>query len=791
MAFPFAGRSRELATLRALLPQAAGEPGRTALVSGEPGSGKSRLLRELAATLAADGALVLYGGCDAVVRTPYGAFTEALGPLVRGPEAAAPRTAAGPVSRDLVRLLPELAGGGDGEARLGGHEVDADAERHRLHVAVAELLTVTSGTAPVLLAVEDLHWADVSTLLLLRHLVRSASGARMLLVGTFRDVEVDVPAVLVETLAELSRSEAVVRVRLGGLDDGEVAEFLRLAAGVEPDHAVIEEIAGLTDGNPFLLTELWRELLESDAIEVGTDRIRLLRSLAVESPETVREVVAQRVARLDAVTGEVLELGAVAGSTFELDVVRRAAGIDEGALLDAVDEAVRSGLVVEASGIGLAYRFAHELVRRSVIDRVSARRRAELHLRIAQALESISPGGPERARLAALAHHYAAAAPLGDRERAVATNLNAAESASASLAYDEAVGHISTALALGVSDLGKQGAVGIELGYACHRAGRSPEALAAFRGAAEVARETSDTELLARAAIGFEEACWRPAIHDAGAVELLEEAVEAVGPEPSELRVRLLGALTRALDFKGDHTRARPVRDEATTMARGLGDRAALGWVLSSAYWSRGSRADDEVNGMLVEALAIGEELGDDTIRAEALWWLVPSYVALRDHESARRRLAELFVLAAQLGEPFRLHVAEHYASALALCDGDLVVAEAAAHRSNEWSRLLRGRDASGVHGIQMFGVRREQGRLAELAPAVRVLASRGGSGAWSPALAVLFADLGMREEAVRELGLIRAEGLGSVGRNLWLASLAYTTEAAVSVGDERLAAEL
>ncbi len=604
-------------------------------MSGEPGSGKSRLLRELARALAADGAIVLYGGCDAVVRTPYGAFTEALEPLIRG-SGAAGRTAAGPVSHELVRLLPELAGD-DGKAHSGVREVDADAERHRLHVAVTELLTVTGAAAPVLLVLEDLHWADVSTLLLLRHLVRSASAARMLLVGTFRDVEADVPAVLVETLAELSRSEAVVRVRLGGLDDAEVAEFLRLAAGAEPDRAVIEEVASLTDGNAFLLTELWRELVDSDAIEIGADRIRLLRSLAVESPETVREVVAQRVARLDATTGEVLELGAAAGSTFELDVVRRAAGIGEASLLDAVDEAVRSGLVVEASGIGLTYRFAHELFRRSVIDRVSARRRAELHLGIAQALESMTSGRPGRARLAALAYHYAEAAPLGDRERAVATNLEAAESAAASLAYDEAVGHISTALALGVHDLGDQGAVGIELGYACHRAGRSPEALAAFRGAAEVAREIGDVELLARAAIGFEEACWRPAIHDEGAVELLEEAVETVGTEPSELRVRLLGALTRALDFKGDHARARPVRDEATAMARALGDSAGLGWVLSSAYWSRGSRPDDEVNRLLVEALAIGEELDDDTICAEALWWLVPSYVALRDHESARR----------------------------------------------------------------------------------------------------------------------------------------------------------
>ncbi len=226
-------------------------------------------------------------------------------------------------------------------------------------------------------------------------------------------------------------------------------------------------------------------------------------------------------------------------------------------------------------------------------------------------------------------------------------------------------------------------------------------------------------------------------------------------------------------------------------MARALGDREALGSVLSSAYWSRGSRPDSEINAMLVEALAIGNELSHTGIRAEALWWLVPSYVSLSDHATARVALAELTDLAGQLGEPFRLHVAEQYASALALCDGDLAAAEAAADRSHEWSRLLRGRDPSGVYGIQMFGIRREQGRLAELAPVVRLLAGQGSSAAWSPALAVLLADLGMADDAVRELERIRADGLGSVGRTLWLATLAYVTEAAVAVGDEQLAAEL
>ncbi len=775
--------------LRALLPRAAGEGRRVALVSGEPGSGKSRLVRELAEELSREGADVLYGGCDAVFRVPYGPFAEALGPLIRDVEAKS-LGAAGPGGPELTRLVPGLREGIGSLSALSA--TDAEAERHRLHTAVADLLTAAGARAPTLLVLEDLHWADVSTLLLLRHLVRSGAGSRMLLVGTFRDVEADVPAALSETIAELARSEGVIPVRLGGLDDGDVAEFLRLTTGVEPDPAVTAEITELTNGNAFLLTELWRELVDSDAVEITAQRVRLIRPLiGVATPETVRQVVAQRIARLEPTTVEVLQLGAVAGAAFELDTIRRAATLSEGELLDGVDEAVRSGLVVEAPGRGLAYRFAHELVRRSVIDQVSASWRAELHLRVARALESMPVTDVPPARLALLAHHYAEAAPLGDRERAVSYGLQAAESAAASLAFDEAAGLLRTALDLGIGDLRRRCAVELELGYAWHRAGASLDALDAFRAAAAAARELGDVELLARAAIGFEEACWRPAIHDAGAVELLEEAVAAVGPEPSEVRVRLLGGLTRALDFKGDYPRARPARDEATAMARALGDREALGSVLSSAYWSRGSRTDLEINAMLVEALEIGSELSHTGIRAEALWWLVPSYVSLSDHATARVALAELTDLAGQLGEPFRLHVAEQYASALALCDGDLAAAEAAADRSHEWSRMLRGRDPSGVYGIQMFGIRREQGRLAELAPVVRLLTAQGDSAAWPPALAVLLADLGMRDDAVRVLEGIRADGLGSVGRTLWLATLAYVTEAAAAVGDDELAAEL
>jgi DNA-binding CsgD family transcriptional regulator/tetratricopeptide (TPR) repeat protein len=331
----------------------------------------------------------------------------------------------------------------------------------------------------------------------------------------------------------------------------------------------------------------------------------------------------------------------------------------------------------------------------------------------------------------------------------------------------------------------------LALGAAAHRAGRALDALEAFRATAEIARALRDGALLARAAIGYEDACWRPGIADQGAVELLEEAAAALGDERSELRVRLLSGLGRALDFQGEHARSAIVRADAVAMARDLDDRAALAATLARVYWSRATTSLDETLAQLTEAAALGEELGDTEIRAEAMSWRVPAFVAGGDLEAARREVAALRETAEQTAQPFTLHVAEHYASALALCDGRLDEAEAAARRSHEWSRLLTGRDAEGIYGIQMFGIRREQGRLAELAPVMRILAGDAGrQGPWRPGLVSVLVELGMEADARRELARVVADGLDQFRASIWLGALTYLADACAALGD-RAAAEL
>jgi DNA-binding CsgD family transcriptional regulator len=784
-ASPFVGRAAELERLRTLMPSADGEGRRVVLLGGEPGSGKSRLAREFAAEAARDGALVLYGACDAVVRTPYGPFVEALDQLARTLEPADLRAAVGPAGGELTRLLPDLA------ARVGdlpaAVQADPDTERHRLHTAVTDLLTGVTSARPALLVLEDAHWADAPTLLLLHHLAR-AGQMRVLLLATFRDTEAELPAALSETLADLRRYD-VVRLGLAGLSADDVTEFVRRAGGgelgPEPRELALV-IRDLTEGNAFLVCELWRALVETGAVELTGGSIRVTRPPAeIGSPESVREVVSQRLARLAPRTSDLLELAATAGAEFDVGVVRRAAGLGEAELLAALDEAVRSGMI---ESHGLTCRFTHELVRRALYDRLSGPRRAELHLRVGEALEQVAARSGRA--LADLAHHFAAAAPFGSTDRTVEYNLLAARAAVKALAFDEAAARLRTALALGIGAPDQRAEAFLELGDASHRAGSALDALAAFKDAAEIARGLGDTRLLTRAAIGYEEACWRPGIADQGAVELLEEAAAALGDEDSSLRVGLLSGLARAVDFQGLRERGGVVRTNAIAMARRLDDREALAKVLMRSYWSRGTTSLEDILAMVTEGAELGGELGHTEIRAEAMAWRVPALVALCDLESARRQVADLRASAEQTAQPFMLHVAEHYGSAIALCDGRLEVSEALARRSNEWGRLLTGRDPSGVHGIQMFSVRRERGRLAELAPVIRILAGDPGrKGPWRPGLVALLADLGMEQEARRELRRALADGLDPFRESLWLAALAYLTDACAALGDERAAA--
>ena len=310
---------------------------------------------------------------------------------------------------------------------------------------------------------------------------RACAARASLLLATFRDTEAEVPEALAETLADLRRYD-VMRLRLAGLSEAEVAEFVRRAGGHRAERAPA--------GDPLAHRgqRVPRVRAVAGAAGDGSDPARRRRD--PDPPRAARRSAARRACARSSSAGcpawrrstvELLELGATAGTAFELEVVRHASGLADAELLPALDEAVRSGMIDEVPSDGLAWRFAHELVRRALYDRLSGSRRAELHLRVGEALEA---GDRRQPSLADLAHHFAAAAPFGDAERAVEYNVRAARAARDALAFEDAAALLRTALALGE----RRAELMLELGQAEHRAGHAPEALEAFEQAAAIAR---------------------------------------------------------------------------------------------------------------------------------------------------------------------------------------------------------------------------------------------------------------------------------------------------------------
>ncbi len=786
--FAFVGRRTELARLLQLWDRV-GQGRCLALVGGEAGAGKSRLLRELAPRVAARSGLVLYGAGDPTSGMSYQPVTEALAHALRHTAPVLTAQDVGPLGGELTRLFPDLPSQVPG--LVAPAAAAPETERHRLHTALVDLLAGISAHRPVLLVLDDLHWADRSTLLLLRHLQRTRPDARLMVVGAFRDGEDEVGELLADALADLARAPGILRLGLGGLGADEIAEFVDRTSGPDLDTtgaAVVTALHELTHGNAFLLGELWRHLTETGVVHSSGEGWRLTAAITeIGSPDSVRQVVGQRLARLAAHTRTLLETAAVAGPETDLGLLRGAIELDETTLLTALEEALRTGLMQPAAGPRARYRFGHELVRRAVYDRLNPVAVARLHLRVAEALERL-PGHDPRV-LADLAAHFTAAAPLGCAGRAVTHSLRAAEAATHRFAFDQAADLLRSALDLGVPET-ERGYVQLRLGAALRAAGRWEPAVASYLAAAGDARRRADPALLAGAALGLEETCWRPGITSAGAAALLHEAIDAVGPREDRLRVRLLAALTRAHGYAGDWPQAASARRAGVALARRLDEPAVLARALAQSYWGRGTDGAAEVLAALDEALELARQVRDPELMCTVCCWRNPLLAEMGRFDAVRRGLHEFWTTAEQLGQSIYLYQCELAQSAIALADGRLDEAEARAERALELSRDGHY-DAGGAHGIQMFSIRREQGRLAELEPVARLVrAQRDRVPVWRPGLAVLYAELGMREDAAAEIAWLCADDFAEIPDDaLRTAALTYVADACVLTADARHAA--
>jgi DNA-binding SARP family transcriptional activator len=572
--FPFVGRASELATLGSLLERAERGEGGFVLLSGEPGAGKTRLMREFAHETAGGGAIVCYGLSDPSVTVPYQPLLEWLEFLLRVCDPPALAACVEDGGGALARLLPAFAGLATAPAEPPA--ADTATDRFLLQASVAGFLRRLSERRPLVLMAEDIHWADADTLLLLARLARATADARFLVVASFRQPGEEIGRELADTLANLSRLDGVTRIALDNLNADDVRAFVRGATDAEATAELVGAIGELTDGTPVLLCELWRDLVADRSIDVSEGRVSLVLSVSdLRGPERIRELVDQRLSRLSPVTGLLIELAAVTGPRFELRVVAAAAGLDQPALTTALEQATRSGIVEELPAAAPACRFTHELLRRAVYDRIAGVRRAELHLRVGEALERIHSADPSRV-LPELAHHFTLAAPLAGTQRAVDYNRRAAEAASASAAYEEATARLSTALELGIADARERAQVQAQLGYLLHESGRVSEAMVVLAASLEAATGVEERGLATRALVHSAQVQLY-SYPEGRAAEMMRVAEDAISTfEQLDDRTGLAMAealLAEVLGREGRHEEGFDALDRAFAHADATGDR--------------------------------------------------------------------------------------------------------------------------------------------------------------------------------------------------------------------------
>lgn len=660
---PFIGRVAALERLHRRLDLARGGRGSLALLVGEPGIGKTRLWQQLAAGAARDGFQVRIGRCYEGEGAPaYWPWIQILRESIASETDEALRAGLAAGLADLAALVPELTQRLGAVAHASGRE--GDQARFRLYDAAARHLVAASRRQPLVLVLDDLHWADASSLGLLRFLAAQLAGAPVFVLATYRDVDVRRGHPLADLLGALAKDAETERVALAGFAPTEIGDFVLAETGASPQAALIARLHEMTDGNPFFLREIVKLLAEDhDLASVSPDA---LHSLAL--PQGIRDVIGRRLAALSDDCNRLLRAAAVLGRTFSSSVLRatldaevleaaRDAEDDEG-FLEWLGEALDGGAIAE-TGRG-RYAFVHALTRQTLYEELRAPQRILLHRRAAAALEATL--APDSAgRLDELAHHYFEAAPGGDVERAIDYAIAAAEAAHAQYAYDEARHHYERALEalelLVPVPIDRRLELAIAAAEERFIAGDRQSAQERLVATAAMARSAGRPRLLARAAVaifGFGEMGYR---HVPAHVALLHEALAAIGSDDDVLRARLLARLAgTTLDSMAERI---ALADESVVLARRSGDAIALRDALGAAWWA--SLGPDRVPQRFeiadeLESLASRTE--DPSIELLGLESRIGAYLLLGDRPGLETALARYEAIAADLRMPIFVFMA-------------------------------------------------------------------------------------------------------------------------------------
>ena len=466
---PLIGREGELAEVNAVWHKARAGEGQVLLISGEPGIGKTRLMHELMAQERYSAAYVLWGECYAEGGAPYAPLAQAVQVALDLWETGNLNTS---TLADLITLIPALRE--RFPAIPPSLPLDPQAEQQRLFDSVASFFAALSARAPVLLLIEDAHWADNATLALLRHLARRARRVKLLIVVTQRDVVADQTPAFRDWLSDLQRERLATPLALARLDQGHTRNLLAALFQGTITPEFLDGIYGATEGNPFFVTEVCQALIDEGTVYRAGDGWQRRSMAQIQIPKSVRLAIQQRVGQLPEAVQDTLQRAAVLGREFEFDALQAMSDFGEDALIDALETAERAQLIDEVTRASqverLSFTFVHALIPSTLHDGLSTLRRQRLHHRAAQVIEQIALKANRIDDVAAqLAQHFTEADEI---EKAIEYWLKAGERAQRVYAYDEAIVHYQQALALskeqGATDLTIAARTAMKLGTLYH-----------------------------------------------------------------------------------------------------------------------------------------------------------------------------------------------------------------------------------------------------------------------------------------------------------------------------------
>jgi len=798
----FVGRDDELSELRAGFVDAAAGNGRLFMIVGEPGIGKTRLALELAAQ-EARAARVLWGRCWEGGGAPaYWPWVQIIRAYVRHCDADSLQAQMGTGAAYLAHLVPEL------HERFGASSetprtlaLESEHARFQLFDAVTSFLRVAAAQRPLVLILDDAHAADQPSLLLLHFVARELRDLRVLMVVTYREVEVRHTAWRAALLGQVARESR--RIVLRGLNVAAVAQFMTQSARQPPPAALVDAVYAATDGNPFFVDEVVRLLAAERHLQEPAPGVvwrgaalgeSLLASLRV--PDAVRAAIHRRLAPLGAEVRQVLDVASVMGREFEQLPLLHVCALPLESLLGVLAEIVAVGIAIEVPGARGRYAFAHALIRETLYDDLPPLRRVQLHHQIGAALE-LTYAADLEPHLPTLAHHFMCAAVGGDATTAVDYAARAGKRALSLLAYEDAAAWFERAVHA-LDTVGADPALRcpllLRLGEALQKAGEGAKARATFEEAARVARVLGAAELLARAAVGVAGARGETGRVDAPLVDLLEEALRVLPNTDSTLRTAVLSYLAVALYFSTDDQRRALLSQEAVEMARRVGDAAALAMALLTrhfALWGPG-RVEERLR-LANELVELGRRAAEPEIVLNGYSWSIVDRLEMGDLSGARADTETYAQLVEQLRLPRDRWHATLLRAMFALAEGRFAEGEQVAQAAFKDGQRADVQNAVQFFGVQTFLLQRERGLLAALEGGVRSFVEQYPAlPIWRCGLAFLYAELGRTREMQREFDRLAAHDFADLPHDTnWLPSVALLAEVCSVIGDTHRARTL